>query len=208
MKDKTREQLASELEKMRRRIAELEKAKSSELEKMRRRIAELEKAKSTSKQAEEELKTKDDAMESSLSAIALSDIEGNLTYVNPSFLQMWGYVGEEEILGRPAIQFWQMEEQAAEIQKALLEKKDWFGELTALKADESTFKAQISASLITDEEGNPKGTVASFVDITERKRAEEVLRQSEEKLRAMFESITDGITIVDLEGKIVDVNEE
>jgi len=185
MKDKTREQLATELEKMRRRIAELEKAKSR------------------SKQAEEELKTKDDAMESSLSAIALSDIEGNLTYVNPSFLQMWGYVGEEEILGRPAIQFWQMEEQAAEIQKALLEKKDWFGELTALKADESTFKAQISASLITDEEGNPKGIVASIVDITERKRAEEALRDSEERFRTLIERSSDGITVIGADGNVL-----
>ena len=77
MKDKTKEQLASELEKMRQRIAKLEKAKSQR------------------KRAEEKLIIKDDAIESSLSAIALTNIEGNLTYVNPSFLQMWGYVGDE-----------------------------------------------------------------------------------------------------------------
>ena len=41
----------------------------------------------------------------------------------------------------------------------------------------------------------------------ERKRAERQLRQSEEKLRLMFESVTEGITVSDLEGNIVDVNE-
>ncbi|HUU63084.1 MAG TPA: PAS domain S-box protein [Dehalococcoidia bacterium] len=162
------------------------------------------------KRAEEELKTKDDAIESSLSAIALSDIEGNLTYVNPSFLQMWGYVGDKEILGRPAIQFWQMEEQAAEIQKALLEKRDWFGELTARKADDSTFNAQISASLLTDGEGNPKGMVASFVDITERKRAEQTIRSERDRLQSLMDGLATieiGIDIVGIDYKVLFQNE-
>jgi len=44
-------------------------------------------------------------------------------------------------------------------------------------------------------------------DITERKRAEEELRASEEKLRLMFESIREGITVTDLQGSMTDVNE-
>jgi two-component system NtrC family sensor kinase len=46
-----------------------------------------------------------------------------------------------------------------------------------------------------------------FRDITEQKRADEALRQSEEKMRLMFESITDGIIVTDLEGRITQVNE-
>jgi PAS domain S-box-containing protein len=42
---------------------------------------------------------------------------------------------------------------------------------------------------------------------SERKRVEEVLRESEEKLRVMFESMSDGVAITDLKGKILDVNE-
>jgi len=44
-------------------------------------------------------------------------------------------------------------------------------------------------------------------EITERKRAEEQLRQSEEKLRLMFESVTDGITVTGLNGVITEANE-
>lgn len=43
--------------------------------------------------------------------------------------------------------------------------------------------------------------------IEEKERAEEALRESEEKLRYMFESIGDGVTVSDLEGNIVEVNE-
>ena len=44
-------------------------------------------------------------------------------------------------------------------------------------------------------------------DITERKKTEEALRASEEKLRAIFEAIGDGIVVIDLNGKLIDVNE-
>jgi PAS domain S-box-containing protein len=44
-------------------------------------------------------------------------------------------------------------------------------------------------------------------EITERKRAEEALQQSQEKLQRMFESVTDGILVIDLSGVITEVNQ-
>jgi PAS domain S-box-containing protein len=56
-----------------------------------------------------------------------------------------------------------------------------------------------------------KGEVVSCLEfgrnITERKRMEEALRDSEEKLRKMFESVTDGILVIDLKGRITEVNQ-
>ncbi|MFC2068979.1 PAS domain S-box protein [Chloroflexota bacterium] len=54
-----------------------------------------------------------------------------------------------------------------------------------------------------------EGKIAELVivrDITERKHAMEALQESEERLRIMFESVTDGITVTDLEGVITNVN--
>jgi PAS domain S-box-containing protein len=48
---------------------------------------------------------------------------------------------------------------------------------------------------------------ALLIEISERKRLEEILRGSEQKFRLMFDSVTDGITVTDLSGTIVELNE-
>jgi two-component system sensor histidine kinase UhpB len=58
-----------------------------------------------------------------------------------------------------------------------------------------------------DVNGNPQVMVGAVQDITEHKQAEEALRQSQQKLRTVFDSIGDGITVLDLAGNIIDVNE-
>jgi PAS domain S-box-containing protein len=50
---------------------------------------------------------------------------------------------------------------------------------------------------VLDSEGQPNGAVAAFLDITERKRAEAALRESEERFRAVFESSSDCILVWD-----------
>jgi PAS domain S-box-containing protein len=52
-----------------------------------------------------------------------------------------------------------------------------------------------------------RATIGSAMDITELKRTEDALRDSEEKLRSMFVSIKDGIIVTDLEGKVVEAND-
>ena len=54
-------------------------------------------------------------------------------------------------------------------------------------------------------QGRP-AALFSFIDITERRRMEDALRQNEQELRLMFESVTEGITVTDLRGIVTDVN--
>lgn len=147
------------------------------------------------KQTEEQLRTMHCAIESSISGIAITDIDSNLTYVNPHFLKMWGYDDDKEILGRPGIEFWQMEEEATKALQTLQEKGVWVGELSAKRKDGTVFHAQVSASTMTDKEDSPKGIIVSFVDITDRKQAEEALREREKRFRSMFEHMGSGAAV-------------
>ena len=54
-----------------------------------------------------------------------------------------------------------------------------------------------SASPLHDARGNVRGSVSAFIDITERKKAEEALRRSEEKYRNLIETANEGIWILE-----------
>ena len=63
-----------------------------------------------------------------------------------------------------------------------------------------------TASLLYDENGEVTGAIESIRDITERKKYEESLRESEEKYRALFEQARDAIVITTEHGDVIDAN--
>lgn len=136
------------------------------------------------KQIEEALWLKESALESSINPIAFFGKNERMTYANHSFISLWGYDTEEEILNRPTTDFWQITEKDKEKLKDLQEAGNWMGELFALRKDGSSFAVQISASMVRDKGNQPICIMASFVDITERKEAEEELRQYAQDLEA------------------------
>ena len=142
------------------------------------------------RRAEEALRVKDAAIASSINAMAVADLEGNLTYVNARFLEMWGYDDSEEVLGKPAATFWESKEKARAILEELRESGGLMGELAAVRKDGSRFDAELSGSMVKDEAGKPVCMLGSFVDITKRKRAEKALLAARDKLEKRVEERT------------------
>ena len=132
--------------------------------------------------AEEELLVKNSAIHSAMNAIALGDLDANVTYVNPSFLRLWGYDSEDEVVGKPAVSFWQVPERAEEVVEAVKAEGNWRGELVARRKDGTTFDVELSASMVADDAGQPICRMGSFVDVSERKRAERAMRAAQRKL--------------------------
>jgi len=148
------------------------------------------------KQMEEELRVRDRALGSSINATALADLEGRLNYVNPSFLKLWGYDNEKDVIGKSAVELWGTGDQAAAVIAALFKGGAWRGESVASRKDGSMFDVQISASMVTDVDGKPICMMASFMDVTKRKVAEKALRESEEKFRRLVDEMNDGYCVL------------
>ncbi|MFH1550729.1 MAG: PAS domain-containing protein [Planctomycetota bacterium] len=139
-----------------------------------------------------ELRIKDSAIASSINAVALVGLDGKVTYVNDSFLEMWEYKRREEVLGRPVAAFCESEDEANSMFEALHRKNRWMGELVAERKDGSPFYAQLSASIVEDEIGQPICMMASFIDVTKRKQAKEDLRKLNDALeRRVMERTAD-----------------
>jgi PAS domain S-box-containing protein len=149
------------------------------------------------KKTEELLNIKNMAIASSISAMALTDVEGKLTYVNDSTVKMWGYDSADEILGRRLPEFWEGDGVFKTI-KTLQEKGGAVGEYLGKRKDGSLFNVQFAASMIKDEAGNPLCMFGSFLDITERKKAEEALRESEERYHSLYSATNEGVALHEL----------
>jgi len=151
------------------------------------------------KRVEVRLWEKERAIESSINGIAVCDLDGNITYVNPACLELWRYTDKEEVLGRKVTDFWCEPEKVRRIMTEMQSRKGWFGELIAKRRDGSTFEAQVSASRVVDKTGRTISLLAAFVDVTERKRAEE-------NYWSIFRNAVLGIYQSTPQGKFLSVN--
>ncbi|MCU0930117.1 MAG: PAS domain-containing protein [Burkholderiaceae bacterium] len=141
------------------------------------------------KVAELELRVKDAAIESALAGIALADLDGRLTYVNPAFCRLWG-LSPEQALGRPAIDFWRTPEPPQLVIETLRMQGRWSGELEGRHGDGTLFDAQVSATMVHDAAGRPVCMMGAFVDVTEMRRAQASLRRLNDELEARIEART------------------
>jgi len=143
------------------------------------------------KRMEEELRIKDFAISSSINGIAIGDLEGNITYVNNAFLNLWGGSDPSEVLGKSALTFALSQEEAARIFQTVIEKGDWIGEIVAKRKDGKPVVLQLSGSMVKNDNGKPICLMCSFVDITERKIAEQKLQRAYETLEQRVEDRTE-----------------
>ena len=177
-----------------------------ELAGLRRKVSELEGRQIRGTPCNKDLRVMNNALESSITAIAFADPEGNITYVNPSFLGLWGYEDRDEVIARPAVGFWQSEEKAREVIDRLYAEGSWAGELVAMRKDGTFFDAQVSAGIVKGEEGKPVCMMASFVDVTAFRRSERDLLESKKLQQRVFDDAAIGMALVGTDGTFLQVN--
>jgi len=125
---------------------------------------------------------------------------------NPAAERIFGW-GAQEVIGRqyPAIPKDKMDEANVLFQRAL---KSGLTEVETRRQrkDASMIDVSISAAPLRDVRGNINGTMAVIADITERKKVENALKDSEARLRELFDQAPVGYHELDAKGRITRVN--
>jgi two-component system cell cycle sensor histidine kinase/response regulator CckA len=126
----------------------------------------------------QQLIEKDFAIASAISAIAITDARGRLTYANRALIDLLGYA-EPELVGMDVRGL--VDDQAAlgAVVTDVRTRGRWLGELRLRRKDGTSFPAHGAIHVVRDERGKPVSIMASCFDITERKRNEERLRLSQ-----------------------------
>jgi len=141
--------------------------------------------------------------------ISVLDTRGVHVDVNPALCEMTGFLREELIgVGRPH-PYWppeQYEEIDRNFQKTVAaDFKDV--ELTFMRKNGERFPVIVSPSAVKDKHGNIISYFASVKDITERKQAEEDIRESEARYRELLDTAMDGFWLLDTQGHLLEVNQ-
>jgi diguanylate cyclase (GGDEF)-like protein/PAS domain S-box-containing protein len=137
--------------------------------------------------------------------VAMVTLEGRYVQVNRSLCEILGYC-EEELQSLTWQELTHPDDLAAssayarrivegEFPRYHLEKR-------FLHADGHTVWASLSVSLVRDSEGEPLYFVSQIQDVTERKKVEKVIIESEERFRSLVQYSSDIITILDAEGTV------
>jgi PAS domain S-box-containing protein len=145
------------------------------------------------KAAEQQLLIKDLAIASTLNGIGIADLAWNVTYVNRSFLTMFGYDDESEVLGKSVDWFAHSDPEVMShiqmVRTLFSEGKEWSGEMVPRRKDGTGFNALLTATVVRDAAGIPLCLMASFTDITEVKKAREELHLKDTAIASSINAI-------------------
>ncbi len=151
------------------------------------------------KKAEESLFFQSQLLHQVEQSIAAIDRHGTVSYFNPAAERLFGW-SAEEVLGKSMFDLSvppSMREEAAAAVSGIGRGEPWKGEFPLLKRNGETFIAEISDSPIRDTSGNIVGFASLVQDVTGKKRVEAALRDNEQLLQSLTDSLPVCVLLLD-----------
>ncbi len=161
----------------------LEQANSKLEEKVRIRTRDLNQKKEDLEWEVEKRKEKEYIIQSTSSAIVISDLQGRISYANPAFLKMWGIENSSRILKKNISVILKTSQPVQEIIRILDTDQHWESEITIRKQNGNTIYIQLYGNPVLGKFGIPVALMFSALDITEIKQAEDEKQKLQTQLQ-------------------------
>jgi PAS domain S-box-containing protein len=152
--------------------------------------------------AEEQLRILSTAVEQSPVSIVISDLYGNIEYVNPKACEISGY-SQSELVGKNTNIFKSgltSPNDYNDLWATITNRKDWHGILLNKRKNGSFYWETTTISPVIAPDGMTTHFLAVKLDITDRKKTEEALLVSEERFRQIAEQNLSVVWEIDMEG--------
>ena len=169
-------------------------------------ISELKKIDDAFRESELHYKT---IIETSPNGILVYDPDGIIKMGNFQAADMLGYTTPSGLIGKNFFDYVtpnDLEKCKVQLQKTLAEGLTKGFECKLIAKDSQAFCAELSVSIIPDQQGNPNSFMSVLSDVTDRRKAEYLVKKSEEKHRSLVEGISHIIFTTDTEGKLTYVS--
>jgi PAS domain S-box-containing protein len=140
--------------------------------------------------------------------VTVTDLQGNVIYVNNATCQSLGRT-REELVGHSVVDYGEDPARGAtqrEIIEHTLATGSWQGEVVNFDSEGKPALLHCRTALVRDESDAPVGLCGIATDITESRRREDQLRESERRFRRLHEQLPIGYFGLDRDGRYVEAN--
>lgn len=147
------------------------------------------------KQSEAQLHLQSSALMSADNGIVITDTQGSIQWVNTAFTKLTGYV-LDELIGQSTrvLNSGQHDQEFYKnMWETIISGRGWHDELVNKRKDGTLYSEEMTITPVLDEAGEVINFVAIKQDITDRKRLENRIKESEERLNFALEGSNDGL---------------
>ncbi len=153
------------------------------------------------KQAEEQLRFQANILQHISDSVIVTDLQGTITYWNEGADRIFGFTQEETVGQNVALLFPNVAEPllAHGLQK-IAAGQDYASQWQKRRQDGIEIWIEVKVTLLHNEQGNACGFIGIAKDISQRKLAEDQVRHSEKRFRALIENSADAIALMTAQG--------